>query len=267
MSARRAGSTAADGSLWARCFANAAPTETSRHLAAGARSLSLDHDGSRLARRRRCRDPVSGALQDISLPPPRLLLLGVRSPNAFVIGPASRGQTRRLKDYLARQSGDAVRWPFGANIARSRSFHGRSSYSAERDPLRGIVQGRRLHGLTLAALDGGWTRCDCAGLGAGSRALADAPLARARRMYGQRGLTRGAGSRTPRLSTIGSPEGRGPSYGLETPRTDDRWLGSPSVATLSDLGPRVGVPGFFSPHGVRLPNHERPSYRHARTLS
>jgi len=143
----------ADGSILGQAFGEADLDTVERQAA---RSLSLDHDGTGWPDVG-TRDPIVGRLQ-VRYGPlrPVCFFSAYEAATSFVIGQRiSMAQTRRVKDRLAEQAGDAVEVEVDGE---RRTFHAfpRPQQLLALTEIPGVaaVKVGRLHGLARAALDG-----------------------------------------------------------------------------------------------------------------
>lgn len=142
-----------DGSIVGQVFGEV-DLETVERQAA--RSLSLDHDGSGWPDVG-ARDPIVGRLQERYGPlRPVCFFSAYEAATSFVIGQrVSMAQTRRVKERLAEQAGDAVDVELDGE---RRTFHAfpRPQQVLALAGIPGVatVKVERLHGLARAALDG-----------------------------------------------------------------------------------------------------------------
>jgi DNA-3-methyladenine glycosylase II len=121
-----------------------------------ARSLSVDHDGTGWPEVGR-RDPVVGRLQErFGCLRPVCFFSAYEAATSFVIGQRiSMAQTRRVKDRLAAEAGDAVEVEIDGESRTVRAFPRPQQLLALAEiPGVAAVKVERLHGLARAALDG-----------------------------------------------------------------------------------------------------------------
>jgi DNA-3-methyladenine glycosylase II len=142
-----------DGSIVGQAFGDA-DLETIERQAA--RSLSLDHDGTGWLAVG-ARDPIVGRLQERYGPlRPVCFFSAYEAATSFVIGQRiSMAQTRRVKERLAEQAGDAVDVEVDGE---RRTFHAfprpQQLLALVEIPGLAAVKVERLHGVARAALDG-----------------------------------------------------------------------------------------------------------------
>jgi len=142
-----------DGSVLGHVFGDA-DLETLERQAA--RSLSLDHDGTGWLGVG-TRDPIVGRLQQRYGPlRPVCFFSAYEAATSFVIGQRiSMAQTRRIKERLAEQAGDAVEVEVDGERRTIRAFPRPQQLLAMAEiPGVAAVKVERLHGLARAALDG-----------------------------------------------------------------------------------------------------------------
>jgi DNA-3-methyladenine glycosylase II len=121
-----------------------------------ARSLSLDHDGTGWPDVGR-RDPIVGALQErFGLLRPVCFFSAYEAATSFVIGQRiSMAQSRRVKERLAEQAGDAIHVELDGERRTIHAFPRPQQLLALPEiPGVAAVKVERLHGLARAALDG-----------------------------------------------------------------------------------------------------------------
>ena len=191
------------------------------------RSLSLDHDGTGWPDVGR-RDPIVGRLQGrFGFLRPVCFFSAYEAATSFVIGQRiSMVQTRRVKERLAEQAGDAL----DLELDREhRTLHGfprpQQLLTITEIPGVAAVKVERLHGLARAALDGRLATERLRGL------PEDEALAELRQLPGigewtaSGVLTRGCGvADTLPLGDRISREAVRHFHGLEEPPDDDAWL-------------------------------------------
>jgi DNA-3-methyladenine glycosylase II len=142
-----------DGSILGDVFGDA-DLETIQRQAA--RSLSLDHDGTGWPDVG-TRDPIIERLQErYGLLRPVCFFSAYEAATSFVIGQRiSMAQTRRIKERLAEQAGDAVEVEVDGEQRTIRAFPRPQQLLTLADiPGVAAVKVERLHGLARAALDG-----------------------------------------------------------------------------------------------------------------
>jgi DNA-3-methyladenine glycosylase II len=144
---------AADGVLRGQAFGGGDPAIVDRQAA---RSLSIDHDGAGWPEVGR-RDPVVGRLQErFGLLRPVCFFSAYEAATSFVIGQRiAMAQTRRIKERLAEQAGDAVDVEIDGERRRIHAFPRPQQLLALAE-IAGVaaVKVERLHSLARAALDG-----------------------------------------------------------------------------------------------------------------
>jgi DNA-3-methyladenine glycosylase II len=143
----------ADGVLRGQAFGEGDPATVDRQAA---RSLSIDHDGAGWPEVGR-RDPVVGRLQErFGLLRPVCFFSAYEAATSFVIGQRiAMAQTRRVKERLAEQAGDAVEVEIDGERRTIRAFPRPQQLLALAEiPGVAAVKVERLHGLARAALDG-----------------------------------------------------------------------------------------------------------------
>jgi DNA-3-methyladenine glycosylase II len=142
-----------DGVIEGVAFGNGDRATVERQAA---RSLSLDHDGSGWPEVGR-RDAIVGRLQErFGLLRPVCFLSAYEAATSFVIGQRiSMAQTRRVKERLAEQAGDAIEVDLDGERRTVRAFPRPQQLLALAEiPGVAAVKVERLHGLARAALDG-----------------------------------------------------------------------------------------------------------------
>lgn len=143
----------ADGILRGQAFGGGDPATAERQAA---RSLSLDHDGTGWPEVGR-RDPVVGRLQErFGLLRPVCFFSAYEAATSFVIGQRiSMVQTRRVKERLAVEAGDAIEVEIDGEQRTVHAFP-RPQQLLALTEIAGVaaVKVERLHGLARAALDG-----------------------------------------------------------------------------------------------------------------
>jgi DNA-3-methyladenine glycosylase II len=143
----------ADGSIRGQVFGDG-DLETIERQAA--RSLSLDHDGSGWPAVGQ-RDPIVGRLQErYGLLRPVCFFSAYEAAASFVIGQRiSMAQTRRVKQRLTEEAGDAVEIELDGERRTIQAFPRPQQLLALAEvPGVAAVKVDRLHGLARAALDG-----------------------------------------------------------------------------------------------------------------
>jgi DNA-3-methyladenine glycosylase II len=143
----------ADGTMHGEVFGDG-ELETIERQAA--RSLSLDHDGTGWPGVGR-RDPIVGALQErFGLLRPVCFFSAYEAATSFVIGQRiSMAQSRRVKERLAEQAGDAIDVELDGERRTIHAFPRPQQLLALPEiPGVAAVKVERLHGLARAALDG-----------------------------------------------------------------------------------------------------------------
>jgi DNA-3-methyladenine glycosylase II len=142
-----------DGHLRGQAFGEGDPATVDRQAA---RSLSLDHDGTGWPEVGR-RDPIVGRLQErFCLLRPVCFFSAYEAATSFVIGQRiAMAQTRRVKERLAEQVGDAVEVEIDGERQTIHAFP-RPQQLLALSEIPGVsgMKVERLHGLARAALDG-----------------------------------------------------------------------------------------------------------------
>ena len=141
----------ADGSLRGAVFGDGDLAMVERQAA---RSLSLDHDGTGWPDVGR-RDPVIGRLQErYGMLRPVCFFSAYEAATSFVIGQRiSMAQTRRVKERLAEEIGDAVEVDIDGDRRTIRTFpRPQQLLAVTAIPGVATVKVERLHGLARAAL-------------------------------------------------------------------------------------------------------------------
>ena len=191
------------------------------------RSLSLDHDGTGWPGVGR-RDPIVGRLQwRFGFLRPVCFFSAYEAATSFVIGQRiSMVQTRRVKERLAEQAGDALDLELDGEHRTLHAFpRPQQLLTITEIPGVAAVKVERLHGLARAALDGRLATERLRGL------PEDEALAELRQLPGigewtaSGVLTRGCGvADTLPLGDRISREAVRHFHGLEEPPDNDAWL-------------------------------------------
>lgn len=192
-----------------------------------ARSISLDHDGTGWPEVGQ-RDPILGRQQDrYGFLRPVCFFSAYEAATSFVIGQRiSMAQTRRVKERLGEQAGDAIEVELDGEHRTIHAFPRPQQLLAQRE-IAGVaaVKVDRLHGLARAALDGRLATERLRGL------PEDEALAELRKLPGigewtaSGVLTRGCGvADTLPLGDRISREAIRHFYSLAEPPDDDGWL-------------------------------------------
>jgi DNA-3-methyladenine glycosylase II len=192
-----------------------------------ARSLSLDHDGTGWPEVGR-RDPIVGRQQErFGFLRPVCFFSAYEAATSFVIGQRiSMAQTRRVKERLAEQAGEAIEVELEGEHRTVRAFPRPQQLLALPEiPGVAAVKVDRLRGLARAALDGRLATERLRGL-PGDEALAELRALPGIGEWTASGvLTRGCGvADTLPLGDRISREAVRHFYGLAEPPDDDAWL-------------------------------------------